>query len=152
LRVSIGHNRECTRENRQSPHGRCHPGARRRLAAPARGQVGEADGARLAGPETSARLRLGEALALAEARNPMLRAMRSGAVAARAREPEASTLPDPMLEIGVMNFGVPSFDADMPTSMAPSIQLTQMVPFPGKLGLRGDIAAYSTSLAETDGT
>jgi outer membrane protein TolC len=120
------------------------------LAAPARGQVGEADVARLAGLETSAGLRLGEVLALAEARNPMLRALRSGAAAAAAREPEASTLPDPMLEIGVMNFGVPSFDADMPTSMAPSIQLTQMVPFPGKLGLRGDIAAYSTSLAETE--
>ncbi|MGE0160833.1 MAG: TolC family protein [Gemmatimonadales bacterium] len=91
---------------------------------------------------------MSEVLALAEARNPMLGALRSAATAAGARQPEASTLPDPMLQLGIMNFGLPSFNTDMPTSMVPSVQLMQMVPFPGKLGLKGEIAAYSTAMAD----
>ena len=53
-----------------------------------------------------------------------------------------------MLQLGVMNFGLPHFNADMPTSMAPSLQLTQMIPFPGKLSLAGDIASYRREIAE----
>ena len=98
--------------------------------------------------ESPGGLHLSEVLALAEARNPMLQALRSAAAAATAREPEASTLPDPMLQLGIMNFGVPDLNADMPTSMAPSIQLMQMIPFPGKLGLEGEIAAYSSAMAQ----
>ncbi len=94
-------------------------------------------------------LRLGEVLELAETRNPGFRALRAAARAAAYREPEASTLPDPAFQIGVMNFGLPGLDTDMPTSMAPSVQVTQMIPFPGKLSLRGDIAAYGTGMAES---
>jgi len=93
-------------------------------------------------------LRLEDVLALVQVRNPGLLALRAAAEAAAYREPEASTLPDPTFQIGVMNFGVPSFKTDMPTSMAPSVQLMQMVPFPGKLSLKGDIAAYSKDMAK----
>ena len=130
------------------------------LAAPLAGQVGaplpagdsagEAAPANAPAPETPTGLHLSDVLALAEARNPMLAALRSSAAAAAAREPEASTLPDPTLELGVMNFGLPSLDADMPTSMAPSVSLMQMVPFPGKLGLRGEIAEYGTVMADAE--
>lgn len=111
---------------------------------PATGQVSEGDVA----PSDS--VHLSEVLSLAEVQNPMLRAFRSAATAAAAREPEASTLPDPMLQLGVMNFGLPNFNADMPTSMAPSVQLMQMIPFPGKLGLEGEIAAYARQMAEAE--
>ncbi len=47
-----------------------------------------------------------------------------------------------------MNFGLPDFNADMPTSMAPSVQLMQKIPFPGKLSLKGDVAEYGTRMAE----
>lgn len=92
-------------------------------------------------------LQLDEVLALARERNPRLQALVASAEAAAYREPEASTLPDPTLQLGVMNFGVPDLNADMAMSMAPSVQLMQMVPFPGKLSLRGDIAGFSHDMA-----
>jgi outer membrane protein, heavy metal efflux system len=92
-------------------------------------------------------LRLTEVLALAEERNPRLQALQSAAMAATARAPEASTLPDPTFQFGIMNFGVPNLNADMAMSMAPSVQLSQMVPFPGKLSLKGDIAEYASRMA-----
>ena len=48
-----------------------------------------------------------------------------------------------------MNVGLPDFNADMPASMAPSVQLMQRVPFPGKLGLQGDIADAGRRMAES---
>lgn len=93
-------------------------------------------------------LLLDDVLELVSARNPRLRAVRSAAAAAGYREPAASTLPDPVFQFGVMNFGVPDLNADMAMSMAPSVQLMQMVPFPGKLGLRGAIAGFGTAIAE----
>lgn len=92
-------------------------------------------------------LALSEVLSLAHERNPRLRAMRAGADAAAFREPEASTLPDPTLQLGIMNFGLPKFNTDMPNSMAPSILVMQMIPFPGKLSLKGDMASLGTEMA-----
>lgn len=92
-------------------------------------------------------IRLDEILDLARERNPRLQALASAAEAASYRAPEASTLPDPMLQLGVMNFGVPEFNTDMAMSMAPAVQVMQMVPFPGKLGLRGEIAGYGHDMA-----
>jgi outer membrane protein TolC len=81
-------------------------------------------------------------------RNPRLRATEAAAQAAAARVDEASTLPDPVLQLGVMNFGIPDLNTDMASSMAPSVQLMQMVPFPGKLGLKGDIAETGRLMAD----
>lgn len=91
---------------------------------------------------------LDEVLQIARERNPRLKALGAAAEAAACREPEASTLPDPTFQFGVMNFGVPSFNTDMAMSMAPSVQLMQMVPFPGKLGLKGEIAGFGHDMAE----
>ncbi len=84
---------------------------------------------------------------LAESRNPELRALRLGAEAATLREPEASTLPDPMLQFGVRNFGVPEFNTDMAMTMAPSVSLVQRLPWPGKLSRAGEVAEYATEMA-----
>ncbi len=86
-------------------------------------------------------------LALVEERSPRLAAMRAGAEAAALRRPAASTLPDPVLQLGVMNLGLPSLRADMPSSMAPSVQLMQMLPLPGKLSLMGRIASLDEAMA-----
>ncbi|NJD19116.1 MAG: TolC family protein [Gemmatimonadetes bacterium] len=90
---------------------------------------------------------LSDLLARVEARSPRLAAMRAGAEAAALRRPSASTLPDPVVQLGVMNVGLPSLRADMPSSMAPSVQLMQMVPLPGKLSLMGRIAELDEAMA-----
>lgn len=92
-------------------------------------------------------LTLDAVLELARERNPRIRAMQAAAEAATERAPEASALPDPMLQLGVMNFGIPDFNTDMPMSMAPSVQLMQAVPFPGKLGKAGEIADLGSEMA-----
>lgn len=100
-------------------------------------------------PPGGATLTLSEVQAQAQERNPRLRAMRAGAESAGLRRPEASTLPDPVVQLGIMNVGLPRFNADMPTSMVPSVQLMQMLPFPGKLGLMGDIASWDEARASS---
>jgi outer membrane protein TolC len=92
-------------------------------------------------------LTLDEVLILARERNPRLLAAQQVSEAAAAREPAASTLPDPMFQLGIMNVALPEFSANMPMSMAPSLQLMQPVPFPGKLSLSGKIAALGTGMS-----
>ncbi|MDT8341131.1 MAG: TolC family protein [Longimicrobiales bacterium] len=85
-------------------------------------------------------LRLAVVVDSALARNPELLALRALADAAAARVPEAGTLPDPTLTLGAMNLGLFDLDRGMPNSMAPSVQLSQTLPFFGKLRLREEMA------------
>ncbi len=101
-------------------------------------------------PAQEAALALAEVYVIAAERNPRIRAVRALAEASRAREPSFRVPPDPFLQIGVMNLSLPDLDADMPISMAPSIRLMQMVPFPGKLGLSGRIAEQTTAMHRAD--
>lgn len=93
-------------------------------------------------------LSLAGVYALVQAHNPTLRAAQALSRATAAREPGAGILPDPMIQLGVMNFSLPDLSTSMPSSMAPSIQAMQMVPFPGKLGLSSRIAGQSTAMAQ----
>ena len=95
-------------------------------------------------------LLLQDVYAEAETRNPMLQAAQAAVRARAAMESSARTLPDPQLELGVMNFGLPGLETDMPTSMAPSVQAMQMLPFPGKLKLSGRIAEQATAIADAE--
>lgn len=97
-----------------------------------------------AGP---APLLLTELYATARERSPRLRAVASAVAASRAREGAAGVPPDPMIEVGAMNLSVPGLRADMATSMAPSIQALQTIPFPGKLALGSRIAEQATAVA-----
>ena len=90
---------------------------------------------------------LQEILDLARQRNPRLRAASSLAEAVATREDAAGLLPDPTLRIGVMNLGLPDFSSSMPASMAPALQVMQVIPFPGKLSLQSEIAERTTSMA-----
>jgi outer membrane protein TolC len=92
---------------------------------------------------------LESALRLAR-QNARVLAMRAAAEATAAREAGARRPPDPVLQLGAMNFGVPDLRTDMPASMVPFVQLMQMVPFPGKLGLSGRIAEHASAAAAAD--
>lgn len=88
-----------------------------------------------------------EAYRLAETRSPLLRASAAMADAAASREASAGLPPDPVLQIGIMNFTVPDLQTDMPTSMSPSINATQTLPWFGKLGLSQRAAEQNTAVA-----
>ena len=92
---------------------------------------------------------LADVYALAAAHNPMLAATRARAEAVESLESSAALPPDPQLQVGVMNASLPGLQTGMPTSMAPAVQLMQMVPLPGKLGLAGEIARKETAIARS---
>ncbi len=70
------------------------------------------------------------------ARNPNLRAARYAWRAALARYPQVTSLDDPMFGAGVAPRSVGSSRVDD----APKFDLSQKLPFPGKLRLRGEVA------------
>ncbi len=114
--------------------------------------------AALAGPAPSAgqtpghadTLTLAQVYALARARSPRVAAAVAVADASAARVPGAGLPPDPSFQIGVMNLSLPSLSANMPSSMAPQLQVMQMLPTPGKLGLAEQIAGQSAAIARAD--
>jgi outer membrane protein, heavy metal efflux system len=95
-------------------------------------------------------LALHEVYELARERNPMLHASRAAADAVATQEPSAGLPPDPEIQLGVMNASLPGLQVDMPGAMLPSVQAMQMIPFPGKLRLGGEIARQSTAMARTE--
>ncbi|NIM50966.1 MAG: TolC family protein [Gemmatimonadales bacterium] len=88
---------------------------------------------------------------LAVQANPDLKAMEARAAVFEARIGPAGAWDDPQLMVGFMNLPLPSFDFDgTPMTQAATVQLRQTIFFPGKQGLREDIAVaeYETVLAE----
>ena len=82
---------------------------------------------------------LGEAYDLAARANPRLKAARAVVRAAHARIPSAKLPPDPQLQLGFMNYELPGLKPMDPLGMT-QLQLMQMLPVGGKLGLAGDVA------------
>jgi cobalt-zinc-cadmium efflux system outer membrane protein len=101
-----------------------------------------------AGPTDT--LTLAEALRMAEAANPMLRAARASAIAASARIAPAGALPDPELQFGLMNRMVSDFGSTMDPMTMNQVQLMQMLPWPGKLGNARRAAARMAGAAQAD--
>jgi outer membrane protein TolC len=91
-------------------------------------------------------LRLEELIEMVRERSPRVRAAMQQVEATRAREPGSGLLPDPTLQVGVMNLALPEFSANMPASMAPAIQAMQRFPIAGKLSLREEVARQSTAI------
>lgn len=71
-----------------------------------------------------------------EARSPRLVAARQMSIAADARIKPASTLSDPQLQLGLMNRNLPGLGLQDPLGMN-EVQVMQMVPIAGQLGLAG---------------
>jgi outer membrane protein TolC len=97
----------------------------------------------LAQPAPSAlgagRLVLGDAYDAASRANPRAEAARALVRAAQARIPSAKLPPDPQLQLGLMNYEVPGLKPMEALGMK-QLQLMQMLPVGGKLGLSGHVA------------
>lgn len=81
----------------------------------------------------------------AVAARPELAQARADVQAAQARVPQAQSWPDPMLQVGVQN---DSFDKWQVGKMETSwllLMASQTIPFPGKPGLRGEIASVEVT-------
>ena len=75
-----------------------------------------------------------DAIRMALSANPMLRAARASATAAGERIGPAGALPDPQLQLGLMNRMASDFGSTMDPMTMNQVQLMQMLPWPGKLG------------------
>lgn len=100
----------------------------------------------LAGQQSGRPVTLGELYRQLEAVSPPLSAARASARAATFRVAPVRTLPDPQLQLGLMNRNLPGLGLADPLGMN-QIQVMQMVPFPGKLG-----AAGRSAQAQADAT
>ena len=86
------------------------------------------------------RLRLGEVYGVARRESPRVEAAHALVRAAEARVPSAKLPPDPALQLGFMNYTVPGLKPMDPLGMT-QLQLMQMLPVAGKLGLSGRVAS-----------
>lgn len=96
-------------------------------------------------------LMLGSAYDAARVRNPRAQAALALASAAKARIAPAGTLPDPQLQLGFMNYALPALVPMEQIGMT-QLQLMQMIPTAGKLGLSGRIAQAQYNAAATRAT
>lgn len=99
--------------------------------------VGASQG--LAAQASATTTTLGDIYRRLESSNPRLEAARQLSRAAEQRITPARTLQDPQLQFGVMNRVLPSFRMQQPLGMN-QVQLMQMVPIAGQLGLAGRVA------------
>ncbi|WP_447978008.1 TolC family protein [Candidatus Nitrospira bockiana] len=90
-------------------------------------------------------LALAELIGEAVARNPELQALRQQWEAATSRVPQAQTLPDPTFWIQLWNVPQPF---EITRTQNTIFTLAQRFPFPGKLALKGEVAARGAGMAE----
>lgn len=83
--------------------------------------------------------RLGDLFAQVGRDNPKIAAARALVRAAQARVPGAKRPPDPQIQFGFMNYSLPGLSPMAPIGMT-QLQVMQMVPLGGKLGLAGHVA------------
>lgn len=84
-------------------------------------------------------LRLGDLYAQVQRANPKIAAARALTLAAESRVAGASRPTDPVVQLGIMNYGVPNL-APMPTLGMTQLQLMQTLPIAGQLRLSGQVA------------
>jgi outer membrane protein, heavy metal efflux system len=93
-------------------------------------------------PPVNSREQLADLLAEAERNNPQIQAARLGWDAAKQVPSQVSTLPDPEVMVQQMSVGSPRPFSGYTNSEMANIALgvSQEIPYPGKLRLRGEIA------------
>lgn len=101
-------------------------------------------------PTTGDTLRVTEAVRIARAANPMLRAARASATAAGQRIGPAGALPDPQVQLGLMNRMISDFGSAADPMTMNQVQLMQMLPWPGKLGGATRAARHAARAATAD--
>jgi len=80
--------------------------------------------------------------------NPDLLATYHNWQADLAKVPQAGALPDPQLSFNLLNMPVNTFDFNQEPMTGKQIALMQMFPFPGKQGLREDIAEAGARISK----
>jgi outer membrane protein, heavy metal efflux system len=116
-------------------------------AVTSQAQTGDSAVARPVRPTLSAGpLRLADVYRELEARSPRVRAARAAATAAEARIGPARRPPDPEIQFGLMNRDLPGFGLNEPLGMN-QVQVMQMVPIAGKLGLAARAARAQAAAA-----
>ena len=101
-------------------------------------------------PTTGDTLRVSEAVRIARAANPMLRAARALATAAGQRIGPAGALPDPQVQLGLMNRMTSDFGSAADPMTMNQVQLMQMLPWPGRLGSAKRAARHTARAATAD--
>lgn len=91
-------------------------------------------------------LSLANVFTILDRQNPRLEAARQMAAAAAARVDPARTLQDPQVQFGLMNRNLPGFGLQDPLGMN-QVQVMQMLPIAGQLGLAGRVAAAQAGAA-----
>ena len=86
------------------------------------------------------RLELRDAYRIGAERSPRIAAANARARASLARIRSSKTLPDPQIQLGVMNYALPELRPMESVGMT-QLQVMQMVPVAGKLGLAGNVAS-----------
>ncbi len=92
-------------------------------------------------------LSLDQAVTVAMEKNPGLAAIRARYEAMAAIPSQQSSLPDPVLSFGAVNIPLDSFDLDQENMTQMQVGISQKFPFPGKLGLKEESAAFEAEAA-----
>jgi outer membrane protein TolC len=93
---------------------------------------------------SAAELKLQDLIDEALKKNPQILAAESGVSASRYRIPQEESLPDPMVMFGYQNDGFDKYSYGKSLMSQYMFSASQMFPFPGKLGLKGEVAAKDT--------
>ena len=118
------------------------------VGGPALGLASEGDSVVRTGLENDAVVN--EIVREALAHRPEIAQARAQVVVQRERVPQAGALPDPFLSLGIQNDGFRSIEVGKMETSYYSISVTQGLPFPGKRGLRQDVAAFDAKAAESN--
>jgi len=95
-------------------------------------------------------LALDNAVALALSANPGLLAMKARARASSEVPSQVGTLPDPTLTLGLISVPVDTFAMSQEAMTQKQLGVGFTLPFPGKLGLREQVAELEAGTAEQD--
>ncbi|WAK03513.1 TolC family protein [Methylobacter sp. YRD-M1] len=106
----------------------------------------------IAGAQEPAVLTLEAAAELAVRENPDLAQMLARAKAMADIPSQAGTLPDPELSFSAMSLPVDNFSTRQEDMTQLLVGITQAIPFPGKLALREQAAAYEAAAAAHNAT
>jgi cobalt-zinc-cadmium efflux system outer membrane protein len=95
-------------------------------------------------------LLLEDAVALAVASNPNLAKITARARALAEVPSQVGTLPDPTLSLNALNLPTDTFSRSQEPMTQMQVGIAQALPFPGKLGLREEVAKFEAVAAEWD--
>ncbi len=80
--------------------------------------------------------------------NPQVKAMHDAWKAAEEVVPQAGALPDPAISFNILNLPVNTFSFDQEPMTGKQIAFLQDIPFPGKLGLKEEIAREDVTVRQ----